>query len=179
MVDIQESRLIQGVKFARLSVFSDDRGGFLETFRKEWFPERTWDAVQANRSYSNKGVLRGLHYHFHQVDYWYPVSGHLQVGLYDLRAGSPTRGVCEVVELGNSEPKGVLVPVGVAHGFLALTDASLTYLVDNYYDASDEHGVAWNDPEIGIRWGMENPTVSDRDARNPLLRDIPPEALPG
>ena len=178
MIEIRESERIKDVKFTELAVFSDKRGAFVESFRKEWFPERSWDIVQANRSDSKAGVLRGLHYHFHQVDYWYPVSGLLRVGLYDLLADSPTRGTREVFELGDGTPTGVLVPVGVAHGFLALTDASLTYLVDSYYDDSDEHGVAWNDPEIGIRWGLETPSVSARDAKNPLLKDIPVELLP-
>ena len=178
MTQIRESDHIKDVKFTELDVFSDERGAFVESFRKEWFPERSWDVVQANRSDSKAGVLRGLHYHFHQVDYWYPVAGRLRVGLYDLRTNSPTRGAREVFELGERTPMGVLVPVGVAHGFLALTDASLTYLVDNYYDDSDEHGVAWNDPEIGIPWGLETPSVSARDAKNPLLADIPLESRP-
>lgn len=178
MAKIRESKIIKDVKFADLLVFSDERGAFVESFRKEWFPERSWEVVQANRSDSGAGVLRGLHYHFHQVDYWYPVAGRLRVGLYDLRIDSPTRGAREVFELGDGIPMGVLVPVGVAHGFLALTDASLTYLVDNYYDDSDEHGVAWNDPTIGIPWGLETPSVSARDAKNPLLADIPASVLP-
>jgi len=157
MVEIQESTLIRGVKHVSLDVFTDDRGRFLEMFRREWFPERTWSAVQVNRSESRKNVLRGLHFHFHQIDYWYPFSGRIRIALADLRPGSPTRGAVEVREMSGDEPAGVFIPVGVAHGFVALTDAVLTYVVDGYYDPSDEHGVAWDDPELAVRWGVETP----------------------
>jgi len=70
------------------------------------------------------------------------------------------------------------VPIGVAHGFLALTDATLTYLVDNYYDGADEFGLAWNDPALNLPWGVEAPLLSSRDAQNPLLKDIPATDLP-
>lgn len=178
METIRESASIQGVKHAILTVRADSRGRFLETFRKEWFPEQSWDVIQANRSDSQKHVLRGLHYHFHQVDYWYPAAGRIRVGLYDLRQESPTRGAREVFEIGEDKPVGVFVPAGVAHGFLALTNATLTYLVDGYYDPEDEHGVLWSDPEIGIPWGIEKPVLSPRDLENPLLKDISLELLP-
>lgn len=177
--EIRESSVISGVKTVPLAMLQDERGAFQETFRKEWFPEREWKDVQSNLSVSHKGVLRGLHYHRHQVDYWYPVSGRIRVGLYDLRRGSSTRGAREVLEMTADDPFGLFVPVGVTHGFLALTDASLAYLVDNYYDGSDEHGIAWNDPEIGIDWGVKDPILSPRDLANPLLRDLTPDLLPG
>jgi dTDP-4-dehydrorhamnose 3,5-epimerase len=167
------------VKFAHLSAFSDERGSFLETFRREWFPERSWDAVQANRSDSKAGVLRGLHYHFKQIDYWYLAAGRIRVGLADLRTGSPTRGGVQVLEVSEDDPVGIFVPVGVAHGFYAVTDCTLTYLVDQYYDNSDEFGVAWNDPDLQVNWGTDAPILSPRDQQNPLLRDIPEDELPG
>ena len=67
----------------------------------------------------------------------------------------------------------------MAHGFFSLTDAILTYLVDNYYDSTDEYGVAWNDPALGLECGVEAPIPSERDQQNPLLGDIPPSQLPG
>ena len=173
MTEIIESTVIQGVKFAKLSAFADDRGRFLETFRKDWFPERTWAIVQCNRSDSKAGVLRGLHYHFHQVDYWYAVQGRIRVGLADLRQSSPTYRASQVVEIGEENQWGVFIPVGVAHGFLALTDATLTYIVDNYYDGADEHGVAWNDPALAVPWQATTPILSKRDQQNPFLGAIP------
>ena len=71
MTFIENCARIDGIKYVHLRGFGDERGRFMETFRREWFPERSWDMIQANRSDSVAGVLRGLHYHFHQVDYWY------------------------------------------------------------------------------------------------------------
>ena len=179
MAEIIVSSVISGVKFAKLRVWPDGRGHFLETFRKEWFPERRWDILQTNCSSSQANVLRGLHYHLWQVDYWFVPHGTIRVALADLRQSSPTRGASQTIEIGDSNPMGVFIPVGIAHGFLALTQAALTYLVDNYYDGSDEHGVAWNDPTLGIAWGLSEPDLSDRDRRNPWLKDIPAHRLPG
>jgi dTDP-4-dehydrorhamnose 3,5-epimerase len=178
MTEIIESKVIRGVKFARLQVWDDDRGCFLETFRKEWFPERSWDIVQTNCSYSQANVLRGLHYHRRQVDYWFVPQGMIRVALADLRRSSPTRGASQTLEIGDDNLVGVFIPLGVAHGFVALTAATLTYLVDNYYDGDDEYGVAWNDPVLGIDWGVNEPVLSARDRQNRLLKDIPPHHLP-
>lgn len=178
MTQIIRSSTIEGVKFAQLRTFTDERGFFMETFRKEWFPERTWDVVQTNRNFSKAGVLRGLHYHHMQVDYWCVIHGTIRVGLADLRPGSPTFGQSETVEIGDDNPMGVFIPIGVAHGFLSLTDSTLTYVVDQYYDGDDEMGVAWNDPILAVDWGTDAPLLSDRDRQNPLLSDIPEAKMP-
>ena len=149
----------------------------METFRQEWFPGAP-AMVQGNRSDSVAGTVRALHFHRRQADYWYVPTGRILVGLYDLRKSSPTSGTASWFEIGETNEVGVYIPPGVAHGFQAITDATLTYLVDNYYDASDEHGVAWDDPGIGIPWPHTNPTLSDRDKANPKLADIPDDALP-
>jgi dTDP-4-dehydrorhamnose 3,5-epimerase len=176
MPTITESTLITGVYIAQLRPFADERGRFIETFRKEWFPQRTWETIQSNRSDSKAGVLRGLHYHFNQVDYWYVQTGRIRAALYDLRPSSPTYRAAQTLEM--NDQFGLFIPIGVAHGFLALTDATLTYVVDNYYDGRDEFGVAWNDPNLGLDWGTADPLISPRDQANPLLRDIPADALP-
>ena len=181
MTHIVESQFISGVFIVQLASFSDERGRFLETFRKEWFPQRSWEKIQMNRSESKANVLRGLHYHFHQVDYWYVQAGKMRAGLVDLRPSSPTYLKSQLLELdGNSAGSGVFIPVGVAHGFLAVTDCILTYVVDNYYDGGkDEYGVAWDDPDLGLNWQIsEPPFISQRDASNLRLRDIPVEQLP-
>ncbi|HLV36696.1 MAG TPA: dTDP-4-dehydrorhamnose 3,5-epimerase family protein [Spirillospora sp.] len=173
------STRIEGVYTVPIKAYADERGRFMETFRREWFPWVNWDKMQSNRSESKKDVLRGLHYHLWQIDYWYVVNGIIRVGMVDLRPSSPTYMAVEVLEIGESNNIGVFIPMGVAHGFLALTDATLTYLVNNYYDGGrDERGVAWNDPAINIPWGIENPLISDRDRQNRLLRDIPADELP-
>lgn len=178
MPEINESKLIKDVQIVTLKAFADDRGRFIETFRKAWFPQRTWERIQTNRSDSKAGVLRGLHFHHHQVDYWYVPRGTIRVGLCDLRPSSPTFMATQTLEIGDDNQVGVFIPVGVAHGFFALTDATLTYLVDNYYDGDDEHGVAWNDPDLGVAWGAENPLLSPRDAQNPRWGNIPTEKRP-
>lgn len=166
------------MKFAFLKAYTDDRGRFLETFRRAWFPERTWDIVQTNRSDSRAGVLRGLHYHHRQVDYWYVPRGRIRVGLADIRVGSPTFGAVETLEIGDGNDVGVFIPCGVAHGFLALEAATLTYLVDQYYNADDELGVLWNDPELAVPWGVDHAILSPRDLDNPRLADIPTAQMP-
>jgi dTDP-4-dehydrorhamnose 3,5-epimerase len=178
MAQIIESNQISGVKLAHLHMMHDARGRFMETFRKEWFPERSWEIIQTNRSDSKMGVLRGLHYHFRQVDYWHVASGKIRVGMADLRRSSPSYGASQVIEIGEEQQLGVFIPSGVAHGFLALTAATLTYLVDQYYDGNDELGVAWNDPTLGVEWGITDPILSERDRRNPLLSELDPAKLP-
>lgn len=175
---IRASTVIKDVLIVELTPYSDQRGQFLETFRKEWFPQRGWDNVQANRSDSRAGVLRGLHYHFHQVDYWYVVRGKIRAALADIRPDSPTCGAVETIEMGGAAQLGLFVPIGVAHGFLSLTDATLSYIVDNYYDSRDEFGIAWDDPQLAIPWQANSPIVSSRDAANPNLADLATQQRP-
>lgn len=175
---IQESPNIAGVKLVNIRIFADDRGRFMESFRLEWFPEADWSKIQSNRSDSKAGVLRGLHYHFEQVDYWYVSAGQIRAGLVDLRPHSPTYRNAETIDIDANAPMGLFIPVGVAHGFYALTDCTLTYIVNNYYNGKDEFGVAWNDPALNLDWGIENPVLSPRDLTNPSLHEIPELSLP-
>jgi len=179
MPTITESAQIPGVYIVQLKPFADPRGRFVEIFREEWFPQRSWNVLQSNRSESAAGVLRGLHYHHRQVDYWHVIQGKIRAALVDLRRSSPTYGASLMVDMGQDDLLGLYIPVGVAHGFVSLTQATLLYYVDNYYDGGDEFGVAWNDPDLGLEWPIESPLVSERDAGNPRLRDIPRDALPG
>lgn len=178
MVNIVESQQIAGLYLTELTPYKDERGRFLEIFRQEWFPQRRWAVTQTNRSDSRAGVLRGLHYHFHQVDYWYVMNGRIRAGLVDIRPDSPTCGATQIVEMHTGRNIGLFIPVGVAHGFAALSDVTLTYIVDNYYDSNDEYGIAWDDPQIGLDWGLDKPFLSPRDADNPQLAQIPDSELP-
>lgn len=150
---------IEGVVVTPVERHEDGRGFFSEIAR---FGEYR----QANHSHSRRGVLRGLHYHVEQADLWYVVRGTAQVALADLRGDEP---VVETLTAGESSPCTIYVPPRVAHGFLALTDVDLVYLVTHEYDASDEHGVAWDDPTLAIPWALTNPILSDRDRANPPL----------
>ena len=179
MAVIKDSDMIEGVQLVEITAHGDQRGRFAEVFRKEWFPQRTWDDVQWSRSESRAGTLRGLHFHHRQIDYWHCAAGTMRVGLLDLRVDSPTRGAGQVVELNQQELGAIFIPIGVEHGFYAVTDVMLFYLVDNYYDGTDELGVAWDDEEAQLDWGVSGKlTLSERDRNNPRMRDIPTEQLP-
>lgn len=134
--------------------------------------------VQANRSDSKAGVLRGLHYHVRQADYWIVMDGEIAVCVLDVRRSSPTRNEVETFSMSADRPAGLYIPPGVAHGFYAVTDAILMYLVDAEYDGGDEFGVAWDDPLTVACWPTRNPVLSERDRTNPLLADIPEDKLP-
>ncbi|MGI8684113.1 MAG: dTDP-4-dehydrorhamnose 3,5-epimerase family protein, partial [Acidimicrobiales bacterium] len=131
------------------------------------------EMVQGNRSEKQAGALVGLHYHLHQADYWYLTRGRARVVLHDLREGSPTDGATLTLDLDGDVERGVFIPPGVAHGFASLTDLTLTYLVDGYYNAADELGLAWDDPEVKADWGVDDPIVSERDRTNPSRHAIP------
>ncbi|MBW4435957.1 MAG: dTDP-4-dehydrorhamnose 3,5-epimerase [Pleurocapsa minor GSE-CHR-MK-17-07R] len=169
---------IDGAWLADIRAFADDRGAFMESFHRDWFPWINWDNMQANCSRSKANVLRGLHFHHRQIDYWFVVSGEMRVGMADLRPSSPTFKQSVALSLSADKPTGLFIPVGVAHGFVALTDVTLTYLVNNYYDGTDEHGVAWNDPELAVPWNVSNPLISGRDAANPVFSALPEVSRP-
>jgi dTDP-4-dehydrorhamnose 3,5-epimerase len=166
--------MIDGVVIRELTAHGDARGFFVETWRKEWFPDG-FTPVQGNRANRGANSVTGLHYHLHQADWWYFAEGHARFVLYDLRDGSATKN--EVVErdIEPGQHVGIYVPPGVAHGFSAITDITLSYLVDQYYNPADENGLAWDDPALGIDWGVTGePIVTQRDSTNPRLADLPP-----
>lgn len=176
MATVTESDVISGVYIVDPVVFGDERGFFVETYRREWFPGGR-EMIQGNRGDRQRGAIVGLHYHLHQADYWYVPFGTARVVLHDLREGGPTDGATATIDLGRQADgthshRGVYIPPGVAHGFGALTDMTITYLVDGYYNPADELGVAWDDPQIGADWGVADPILSERDRTNPRRGDI-------
>lgn len=176
MPTLTPSKIINGVTFVEPEIFGDDRGIFVETWRREWFPKGR-EMIQGNRADRQMESLVGLHYHLHQADYWYVPFGTARVVLHDLRQGSPTEGATISTDLGARDDGthnhgGIYIPPGVAHGFAALTDMTITYLVDGYYNPADELGVAWDDPEISADWGVKNPVLSARDRANPPRNDL-------
>jgi dTDP-4-dehydrorhamnose 3,5-epimerase len=179
---IAESEVIAGVYVAEPRAVGDERGVFVETYRRSWFPQGR-EMVQANRADRQQGCVVGLHYHLHQADYWYVPFGRARIVLHDLREESPTDGSTLTLDLGarpdgTHDHRGVFIPPGVAHGFGALTNMTITYLVDGYYNPADELGVAWDDPAIGADWGIEQPILSARDQSNPARADLPPGRRP-
>jgi dTDP-4-dehydrorhamnose 3,5-epimerase len=182
MATVTPSDVIDGVYLVEPQKFGDERGYFIETYRREWFPMGR-EMVQANRGNRIAGCLVGLHYHLHQADYWYVPFGHARVVLHDLRRGSDTDGATQSLDLGEvdggeNNHLGVFIPPGVAHGFASLSDMAITYLVDSYYNPADELGVAWNDPAVHADWGLDDPILSKRDQTNPQRSEIDPMFQP-
>jgi dTDP-4-dehydrorhamnose 3,5-epimerase len=176
MAVVTESPVIAGVSIVEPKVVGDERGLFIETYRREWFP-LSREMIQGNRADRQAGCIVGLHYHLHQADYWYVPYGRARVVLHDLRDGSPTDGATFALDLGATDDgghdhRGVFIPPGVAHGFAALTDMTITYLVDGYYNQADELGVAWNDPAVDADWGVTDPVLSARDQSNPPRAEL-------
>jgi len=181
---------LPGVRYGAVERFEDERGAFREAWREDVFgaidpaaagaePGSSPRFVQANLSTSAAGVLRGLHLHRRQLDHWLVTSGRALVALVDVRsmlAGDAPRPVVEIRELRPDD--SVDIPVGVAHGFLALEPIELLYLVTNLYDGSDELGFAWDDPLAAVPWPSipgtpdGRPILSARDRANPPLREL-------
>jgi len=172
MPNISESDVIAGVYVVEPEIHGDQRGLFIETYRRQWFPHGR-EMVQANRANRQQGAVVGLHYHLHQADYWYVPFGTAKVVLHDLRDGGPTDGATLCLDLSGDNHVGVFIPPGVAHGFAAVTDMTITYLVDGYYNPADELGLAWNDPAVEADWGVTDPILSERDQTNPGREKIP------
>ena len=172
MAEIVESSDIPGVWLVELQPVDDVRGRFVETYRSSWLPFAA-TMVQGNRSESAPKVLRGLHYHRRQADFWFVQSGRVTTVLLDTRIGSPTEGKHITLQQGGGKDLAVYIPEGVAHGFFAHDRVVMTYLMTNEYDDSDELGVAWDDPDLGIAWPDSSPTLSERDGKNPRLADVP------
>lgn len=163
--------MIDGVIVRELEAHPDERGSFTETFRQDWLPAGARPMLQSNLSRSSAGVLRGMHFHRQQSDWWVVLEGSAFIALYDLRSpGSPEPRSTFSVEAPGTF-LGIFIPPGVAHGFLAITAVTLQYLVDAAFDGSDEFGFAWDDPEVGIDWPITGPTLSPRDRSNPSLAE--------
>ena len=163
--------------------FRDSRGFFLETFHAQRYRAAgiAEDFVQQNHSHSTKGVLRGLHFTVRnpQAQLVTVMHGCVFDVAVDLRPDSPTFGRWYGVELNEERPRQLYMAPGFGHGFCVLSDtADLHYNVSRVYDHDDEGGVVWNDPQIGIKWPIENPTVSARDGGYPSLRELGRERLP-
>ncbi len=165
------------------STFTDARGSFRETFKAPDFAGAGLpiEFVQTNLSVSRTGVLRGLHFQIDPMAQGKLVScsaGSVFDVAVDLRHGSPTFGLWLGEELSVENGRMLWIPAGFAHGFCVLEgDAVLTYSVTNAYSGPHDGGFAWNDPEIGVVWPLDDPVLSDKDAELPLLRDGDPGFL--
>ena len=169
---------IKDVIIIEPKVFGDKRGWFTETYSKEKFKNLGVDIdfIQDNHSFSSeKGTLRGLHFQLNpksQSKLVRCTKGSMLDIVVDLRFGSPTYKKWIAVELTEENKKQLLVPKGFAHGFVTLTEGvEVQYKVDEYYSPENDRSIRYDDPEIGINWGVSNPILSDKDLNAPLLKD--------
>jgi len=170
---------IPGVVILEPDVFGDNRGFFMESWSKKRMEEAGlfYDFVQDNHSSSTvKGTLRGIHFQkgaMCQAKLVRCTSGAVLDVAVDLRKASPTYKKWVAVELSAENKKQLMIPRGFGHGFVTLTNqVEFIYKADNYYAPQSDGGIRWNDPELGIDWGIDEPILSLKDTENPFLRDI-------
>ncbi len=164
-------------------VFGDARGFFMETYHQDRYAQWGIDRlfVQDNYSHSRRGTLRGLHYQFKkaQAKLVYVIQGEIFDVAVDIRKGSPTFGEWMGTHLSGQNRRQVFVPEGFAHGFCVLSDTvDVIYKCAAFYDPTDEYGILWNDPSIGIAWPVSSPILSVKDGKSPLLSQVPEAHLP-
>jgi len=174
---------LEGLLLLYPTVYSDERGFFLERFHDSRYREYGIDLpfVQDNHSRSVKGALRGLHFQkcSPQGKLVEVVQGCVFDVVVDIRTGSTTFGQWHGVELSDENHYQLWVPPGFAHGFCVLSEAAdLLYKCTAYYDAADEGGIVWNDPELNITWPVSNPLLSPKDKQLPFLSTLEEEDLP-
>ena len=159
---------LDGVIVLEPRIFSDERGFFLETYNLARLAGSPLEIPfnQDNHSRSTAGVIRGLHYQLRnpQGKLVHVARGAILDVAVDIRIGSPTFGRWTAVELNDENLRSLWIPPGFAHGFCVLSPvADVMYKCTTVYDPSDDHGVAWNDPLIGIEWPVSAPVVSSKD----------------
>jgi len=178
---------IDGVVIIQRPTFSDDRGFFHEVARLNELKEATgvdFKPVQWSHSMSRPGVIRAVH-----SEDWnklvYPVTGILYAPIVDVRPESETFGKIEYITIDNTKKdsghQAIFLPKGVGNSICVLGEevVNYLYLMDEYWDDSKAKGIAWDDPDLNIKWPVKNPVISERDKNNPKLRELFPEKFPG
>lgn len=169
---------VDGAIIIEPDVFGDNRGWFMESYSKKKLADAGIDVdfVQDNRSFSaEKGTLRGLHCQLNptaQSKLITCIRGKILDVAVDIRKGSPTYMQWESVELSGENKNMFFIPKGCLHGFVTLTDdVEVMYKVDEFYSPADDRSVRFDDPELGVEWGVGNPILSQKDMNAPLLKD--------
>jgi dTDP-4-dehydrorhamnose 3,5-epimerase len=181
-LDIIQTELPE-VLLIKPQVFNDARGFFYESYRQDRLEQLgiTEEFVQDNHSRSMRGTLRGLHYQLRrpQAKICRVVTGEVLDVAVDIRRGSSTFGMSVSAVLSAENKLSIFIPAGFAHGFLVLSDsADFLYKCTDYYYADDQYGIAWNDPELNIQWGIADPLLSDKDRKHVALSKTPAQNLP-
>lgn len=174
---------LAGLLVIEPDIHRDARGFFMEIHHARRYQDAgiREHFVQDNLSFSLRGTLRGLHFQIRrpQAKLVQAIQGEVFDVAVDLRAGSPTFGAWEGVRLDQASGRQLLVPAGFAHGFSVLSaTAVFLYKCSDFYDPQDEGGLLWSDPDLGIAWPLEAPTVSAKDAALPRLAALGPQHLP-
>ena len=169
---------LEGPILLQPKVFRDERGFFLETYRRSAFDEVGIEEefVQDNHSRSARGIVRGMHFQPGMAKLIRCVRGEMVDVLVDIRKGSPAFGQWEAFTLSDENLQQLYCPDGFAHGFCVTSEvADVVYKCTTYYDPSAEAGISYRDPDIGIEWPDIELTPSERDANAPLLKDVESE----
>lgn len=173
-----EKTSIEGLLIIKPDVYTDERGFFMEAYNRDRYREAGIGAefIQDNLSVSKRGVLRGLHYQappFAQGKLVSVLRGRVVDVAVDIRVGSRTYGKHVAVELSADNHRQFWIPVGFAHGFVALEDDTVfTYKCTNIYSKEHDRGIRYDDSEIRIDWGVTDPIVSEKDKLHPFLSEI-------
>lgn len=160
-----------GAFLTKLETHPDHRGSLTEIYRVGWMGQDISPA-QWNFTVSEARVLRGVHLHLVHTDYLVVAEGRADIGLRDVRRGSPTEGLATLVEMKGEEPSALTIPPGVIHGLHFHERSIVLYGLSEEWDLADDLACRWDDPDVGIPWGVSSPTISERDARAPSLRDV-------
>ncbi len=173
---VVEEQILPGVLLIKPDVFGDERGYFLETYRRPLYAHHGLDVefVQDNESLSRANVLRGLHYQLHhpQGKLVRVVRGAVFDVAVDIRRDSPSFGQWVGVTLTGENKHQLYIPTGFAHGFVTLEDETVfSYKCTEIYHGDDDRGIRYDDPEIGIQWPVEKPLLSDKDLAQPTLAE--------
>lgn len=172
---------IDGLYVIERPLFSDERGFFREVVRIDSLNKDlnlNFSPKQWNHSMSKKGVIRGIH-----AEGWnkiiYPLNGNVFMALVDIRPDSKTFSKVETFVSDENNRFAIFVTNGIANSFCNFgeEDVNYLYLVDSYYDGSDKKAITWDDPDLNIKWPVNNPILSERDKNNPKLRDLFPDKL--
>jgi len=174
---------LPGVYEVEPTVFDDDRGFFLETYRTSRYDDHGMSVrfQQSNHTHSGHGTLRGLHYQLArpQGKLVYVARGEIFDVAVDIRRSSPHFGQWHGVLLNDQNHKQLFIPAGFAHGFCVVSETvDLIYLLTDEYDPDDQHAIRWNDPDIAVDWPIEDPILSEKDKICPYFSAVPHDKLP-
>ncbi|MFC1633238.1 dTDP-4-dehydrorhamnose 3,5-epimerase [Planctomycetota bacterium] len=181
-MNVIETKLA-GVVLLEPDVYADERGFFLETWNQKRYENVgiREPFVQDNASFSQKGILRGLHFQNPQSQgkLVQVLSGEVMDVAIDIRLGSPTFGQWIGTTLSGVNHRQMYIPPGFAHGYFVTSEtAFFSYKCTNFYNPAKEHGIVWNDPDLNIDWPVREPLLSSKDAGYSRLKDLPRDTLP-